>query len=584
MGNMAAGTYYWHVRTQDNAGNWSAWSTAANFIVELTPPTVPSSLKQVVTGNSVAFNWTAAKDASGIRQYQLQVDNNADFSSPEYSATPAANTANVDNMVTGAYYWKVRSQDNSGNWSNWSKSSSFVVVPTDAAANTRLAAQDIDAGVDNWVGFGDAADFYKLTMTDAGTLTLGLTGLSGNADLALLNSSGIALKTSAKTGTTDESIANVPLLAGTYYVKVAAGYGVNDADYTLTYARKYYPADTAANDYSKAQDIAMPDNWVGLGDSADYYKLTMVNAGKLTLNLSGLTGDANLTLLDANRKQLKASCNRGTTEESIAQMLLAGDYYVKVAPGTGVNDAFYNLTSKIDYVPTDTAANDYKTAKDINAGVDNWVGFGDAADVYKLTMTDAGTVTLGLTGLSGNADLSLLDSKGKVLKTSANKGTADESITQNLLAGTYYVKVAPGAGVNSAYYTLTDQISYYPGDTLDKAGNTIAAAKLVDASLPTQTGWVGFGDSDDYYRFDLATATQRTLRLDMTSGNADLLLYNAKGKLLQKAAHTGTTEDVITGNLAAGTYYARVNAVSGNSIAYTLEFDNKKAAAGMLAS
>ncbi len=40
---------------------------------------------------------------------------------------------------------------------------------------------------------------------------------------------------------------------------------------------------------------------------------------------------------------------------------------------------------------------------------------------------------------------------------------------------------------------------------------------------------------------------------------------------------------MITRNLAVGTYYARVNAVSGNSIDYTLTFD-KKPLAGMLVS
>jgi len=180
--------------------------------------------------------------------------------------------------------------------------------------------------------------------------------------------------------------------------------------------------------------------------------------------------------------------------------------------------------------------------------------------------------------------LSLLSAAGAVLKSSANAGLANESINGvALLAGTYYVKVAAGVGVNDASYTLANQISYFPGDTYDNAGNTIAAAKLVDASLPAQPGWVGLGDSDDYYRFAVAAPTQGTLRLDMTGGNADLSLYDSNGKLLQKSAKTGTLEDVITGNLAAGTYYARVNAVSGNSIDYTLAF-NKKDTAGMLAS
>jgi len=55
-------------------------------------------------------------------------------------------------------------------------------------------------------------------------------------------------------------------------------------------------------------------------------------------------------------------------------------------------------------------------------------------------------------------------------------------------------------------------------------------------------------------------------------------LMNAQ---LQKSAKTGALEDTITRNLAAGTYYARVTAVSGN-IDYKLDF-SKKDGYGMLA-
>ena len=308
----------------------------------------------------------------------------------------------------------------------------------------------------------------------------------------------------------------------------------------------------------------------------------MTNAGILALGLTGLTGNADLTLLNASGMQLKTSAKTGTADEAINSVsLLAGTYYVKVAAGFGVNDAGYTLSNTIKYCPVDKAANNYKTAQDIST-LDNWVGFGDAADFYKLTMTNAGTLTLGLTGLNGNADLTLLNASGMQFKTSAKTGTADEAINSvSLLAGTYYVKVAAGFGVNDASYTLSNTISYFPGDTNDKAGNTIAAAKLIDT--PTQTGWVGFGDTDDYYRFDLAAAAQGTLRLyDMAGGNADLSLYNAKGMLLKKSAKLGALEDTLTSSLAAGTYYARVNAVSGN-IDYKLDF-SKKDTFGMLAS
>ena len=693
VGNLTTGTHYWRVRTQDNSGNFSAWSAAASFTVELVPPSVPGGLKQTVTGNSVALDWNDSTDDSGIRQYQFRVDNNSDFSSPEYTRTAISSQGTDAGISSGIYYWQVRAQDNAGNWSSWSSSSRFIVTPTDTAANDYKTAQDISnldnwvgsgdaadvykltmtnagtltigltsltgnadlsllsstgtvlksssntgttseainnvtllagtyyvkvtpgasvdyaaytlthsekyfpidtaandykaagdiSNLDNWVGFGDAADVYKLTMTNAGTLTLGLTGLTGNADLSLLSSTGTVLKSSSNTGTTSEAINNVALLAGTYYVKIAAGTSVNDASYTLTNNIKYYPVDRAANDYKTAQNISNLDNWVGFGDAADVYKLTMTNAGTLTLGLTGLTGNADLSLLSSTGAVLKISSNTGTTSEAINNVaLLAGTYYVKVAAGTSVNDASYTLTNTIKYCPTDTAANDYKSAGDIS-NLDNWVGFGDAADFYKLTMTNAGTLTLGLTSLTGNADLSLLSSTGAVMKSSSNTGTTSEAINNvALLAGTYYVKVAAGTSVNDASYTLVNTVNYFAGDTYDKAGNTIAAAKVVDS--PTQTGWVGFGDSDDYYRFDLTTPAQGTLRLyDLSGGNADLTLYDAKGTQLKKSANSGTREDTITSTLAAGTYYARITAVTGN-IDYKLDFSKKDIVFGMLAS
>ncbi len=583
----------------------AAFTTGADAVDTL-PPSVPDGLKQTVTGNNVAFDWADSSDKSKVKQYDIRVDDNSDFSSPEYTENVIKSQDGINNIPVGTYYWQVRAQDKADNWSDWSKSYSFTIAPTDIAANTWQKAADITnpANLDNWVGFNDPADVYKLTMINAGTLTLGLNGLTGNADLSLLSAAGAVLKTSVNPGTAPEAINNVALLAGTYYVKVAAGTGVTNAAYTLKNTISYFDGDTidkAGNTIAAA--IVIGENssqagWVGFGDPADYFKLTMTGAGTLTLNLTGLSSDANLTLYDAKGKQLNASNNKNIADENITNPALpGGDYYIKVTPADGgrstVNNTGYTLKNTISYFAGDTidkAGNTIAAAKVIgeNSSQAGWVGFGDPADYYKLTMTSAGTLTLNLTGLSSDANLTLYDAKGKQLNTSNNKNIADENITNPALpGGDYYIKVTPADGgkstVNNTGYTLKDTISYFAGDTIDNAGNTFAAAKLVDASLPAQSGWVGLGDSDDYYRFAVAAPTQGTLHLDMTGGNADLSLYDSNGKLLQKSAKTGTSEDMITRNLTAGIYYARVNAVSGYSIGYTLTFD-KKALAGILAS
>ncbi|MHB9139519.1 MAG: PPC domain-containing protein, partial [Victivallaceae bacterium] len=272
----------------------------------------------------------------------------------------------------------------------------------------------------------------------------------------------------------------------------------------------------------------------------------------------------------------KTSATSGAASEAIANVsLLSGTYYVKVATsdnGKGTVNTNYTLTNSVTYYPTDAAANDYKTAADI-ATLDNWVGFGDSADCYKLTLTGAGSLNLNLTGLSGNANLYLLDSSGRTLKTSATSGAASEAIANvSLLSGTYYVKVATsdnGKGTVNTNYTLTNSVTYYPEDT---AGNTLAAAKEVTSS-GTLSEWLGLGDKNDYYKFELGSATGTTLELSGLSSNVNLYLYDNKGKQLAVSAKTGAAAESITKSLAAGTYYVKATLTGTANTAYDLNLN-----------
>jgi len=62
-------------------------------------------------------------------------------------------------------------------------------------------------------------------------------------------------------------------------------------------------------------------------------------------------------------------------------------------------------------------------------------------DYYKFVITTGGTITLTLTGLPANYDLSLHNSIGTQLLISKNTGTLNETINATVAAGTYYAKV-----------------------------------------------------------------------------------------------------------------------------------------------
>jgi hypothetical protein len=545
-------------------------------MVDITAPSIPANLTRIVTGNSAALDWADATDAtSGFKQYEVQLDKHSGFSSPEYSFTTTPSTAVINSLTDGTFYWRVRTLDNAGNYSVWTRGASFV---SDVGGNINdallLSSPSAAAG---WVGLDDPADYYKLILDRAGKLSLNLTGITGDSNLTLYDGKGKSLKSSSVKGLVDENITNLALLAGDYFVKVApadGGKGTVNTNYTLNNTVDYFPEDNASNTWQTAKDISEGvDNWVGFGDVADYYKLMLDSAGKLSLNMTGLSGDANLTLYDAKGRQLKISSNKATTDENISNLALPGGcYYVKVATGTSVTDAFYTLNNTVDYFPVDTVGNTLATAGLLkNNGLANeWVGFGDTADYYKLTLDSAGKLSLNMTGLSGDANLSLLNSAGKMLKSSSVRGTADENISNlALTGGDYYVKVTPGSGVNDASYTLSNAVDYFPGDT---AGNTFALAQQVAENGPVNE-WLGFGDKDDYYKFELQTGTAVTLDLTGITSNVNLYLYDSKNKQLAASAKAGNTDESISRTLTAGTYYVKATLAGKDNTDYSLNFN-----------
>jgi hypothetical protein len=64
-----------------------------------------------------------------------------------------------------------------------------------------------------------------------------------------------------------------------------------------------------------------------------------------------------------------------------------------------------------------------------------------ANDYYRFSLGTSSNFSLNLTGLSADADVSLLDSNGSEITSSTNGSNSSESITGQLNAGTYYIRV-----------------------------------------------------------------------------------------------------------------------------------------------
>ncbi|WP_146220251.1 PPC domain-containing protein, partial [Microcystis aeruginosa] len=153
---------------------------------------------------------------------------------------------------------------------------------------------------------------------------------------------------------------------------------------------------------------------------------------------------------------------------------------------------FAGLSSSVDL-----AGNTLATARDITIGAapttySDFVGSTDSNDYYRFSIGTTSNFSLNLTGLSANANVSLLDSNGRVITKSTNGGTSNESITRQLNAGTYYVRVYPRSG--STNYNLS--LAAAPLAIPDNAGNTLATARDITIGA-TPTSYSDFVGSTD---------------------------------------------------------------------------------------
>src|SRR4028118_591870 len=119
-------------------------------------------------------------------------------------------------------------------------------------------------------------DLYKFNINSPGSFKLSIDGLSGNADVFLLNSSGATLYSSTNAGTDAETINVDSLVAGDYSVKVLQISG--DIKYTLnlepTSTQKSSDADSLTGAKS---DSLLPSN-------------SAPTSGKPTANKDVITG------------------------------------------------------------------------------------------------------------------------------------------------------------------------------------------------------------------------------------------------------------------------------------------------------
>jgi hypothetical protein len=137
---LADGLWYFHLRTVDNAGNWSSPTTIGPFKIDRTPPSGPAvSVPSPAPNTTFTVGWKAADAVSGVASYDVRFRSASAISTGTFGSYFPWRTATHDlsapfTAVPGSTYcFSARAYDAAGNSSNWS-GERCTAVPLDDPA------------------------------------------------------------------------------------------------------------------------------------------------------------------------------------------------------------------------------------------------------------------------------------------------------------------------------------------------------------------------------------------------------------------------------------------------------------------
>ena len=348
------------------------------------------------------------------------------------SVTVSGDKAVFENLlVPGAAYLSVESGDKGKGKQNsyYDISISDKYFPTETVANNsfeeayRNNRVDLSSGsakVSDWVGYGDAVDYYYLGASGPGEMTVTLSNVTAKLKVTLYDEQGKKLKSVTVSG--DKTAFENLLVPGAAYLSVESGdkgKGKQNSYYDITINDKYFPTESVANNsFAEAEEIKLSttvntsiSGWVGYQDGYDYYKLMATGPGSFSISINGVDPDKKLkvSLYDANQKKIKTWSVKGSDMLFFDKELLTGQTYLVVESGDkgkGKQNSDYSISVAVnEYFPKgDTGNNELAAARTVNfdsatgtAALSNeWVGYGDAKDFFAFELDSASKVDLDL--------------------------------------------------------------------------------------------------------------------------------------------------------------------------------------------
>ncbi|UBF25015.1 FG-GAP-like repeat-containing protein [Kovacikia minuta CCNUW1] len=444
----------------------------------------------------------------------------------------------------------------------------------------------------------DTNDYFHLQLTQRSSLILTLNGLTGNADLELLDNDGNSMQGSSNGSALAESIiSGSPLEAGDYYIRVYTSNGSTVVDqYTLSVSTlSTSRTDLLWRNYSTGQNAIWLMNGTSIGTSA---ATTSVRDSNWKLEATGdmdgdtapdyiwrnyATGQNAIWLMDGTtyRSATSFTSVTNTNFKIVGATDFDGDGKTDIVwrnNATGQNliwlmngltyrtavslQDFTNANYRIDAVgdfnqdgKVDLLWRNYSTGQNAL-----WVMNGSSLS-YSVSLPTLATSW----SLAGAADLTN-DGKLDLIWRKESGGTNASVVWQ--MNGVSYVTASFITNVSDANWKIATA-AMTPAN-VDLAGNSLGTA--FDIGTLNATGDYGdqiggSADRNDYYKFKLQAASTLNMTLTGLTANADVwLIWDTNNNGLYDASdvkydslNLGTADEQFQNqNLAAGTYFLRI--------------------------
>lgn len=362
-----------------------------------------------------------------------------------------------------------------------------------------------NAEVQGSVGSWNDVDQFRVTSNITGRMMVSLTPASRSSSidpfLRVSNRSGTLLAANDNSPGSFSSVVEIGVQAGeTYYLTASASRRTVGA-YRLSVLGALATGDDHADTVSQASTIALDGLGAGTRDGLieragdrDLFRFVAPASGLMTVSQTSLSRVDTLLYAYDRSQVLLASNNNygGSTDSQVSFRVMAGQVYYVRAAAAGMTNGAYRLGLSMA-LSQDTVGSSFATAAALtlsssgSASQAGPIDFAGDVDMYRLTATTTGAMTIALSAASGSRldpNLRLYDASGRlVAQNDDTGGSLSSRLIVNVTAGQTYYVAASGYGVTAGRYLMSISTC---GTTTPPAGGFQIALNLSGLSHSQQ--------------------------------------------------------------------------------------------------